>query len=60
MGYVIRGGSTMATFAQRVRAFLHSPQGRRLVDQGRRQLAKPENQRRLRGLFTRLQNRRRY
>ena len=50
----------MATFAQRVRTFLEGPQGRRLVDQGRRQLAKPENQRRLRSLFTRLQNRRRY
>ncbi|MFI1993669.1 hypothetical protein [Actinoplanes sp. NPDC020271] len=49
----------MATLAQRVRTFLQSPQGRQLVDQGRRQLAKPENQRRLRGLFQRLQNRRR-
>ena len=49
----------MATLAQRVRAFLQSPQGRRVVDQGRRQLAKPENQRRLRGLFDRLQSRRR-
>ncbi|MEV4351408.1 hypothetical protein AB0J83_43685 [Actinoplanes sp. NPDC049596] len=50
----------MPTLVQRVSTFLQSPQGRRLVDQGRRQLAKPENQRRLRGLFTRLQNRRRY
>jgi hypothetical protein len=50
----------MATLAQRVRAFLQSPQGRRLIDEGRRQLAKPENQRRLRGLFTRMQSRRRY
>ncbi|MCO8275138.1 hypothetical protein M1L60_31615 [Actinoplanes sp. TRM 88003] len=50
----------MATLAQRVRAFLQSPKGQQLVDQGRRQLAKPENQRRLRGLFTRLQGRRRY
>ena len=49
----------MATLTQRVRAFLQSAQGRRLVDQGRRQLAKPENQRRLRDLFTRLQKRRR-
>ena len=49
----------MATLAQRISAFLQGPQGRRLVDQGRRQMAKPENQRRLRGLFTRLQNRRR-
>ena len=50
----------MATLAQRVSAFLRSPQGRKMVDQGRRQLAKPENQRRLRGLFTKLQGRRRY
>ncbi|MCY1139911.1 hypothetical protein OWR29_18060 [Actinoplanes sp. Pm04-4] len=50
----------MAKLAQRVQAFLRSPQGQRLVDQGRRQLAKPENQRRLRSLFTRLQNKRRY
>lgn len=49
----------MATLTQRVRAFLQGPQGRRLADQGRRQLAKPENQRRLRGLFTKLQGRRR-
>ena len=49
----------MATFGQRVRAFLQSRQGHRLVEQGRRQLAKPENQRRLRGVFNRLQNRRR-
>lgn len=50
----------MATLAQRVSTFLRSPRGRQLVDQGRRQLAKPENQRRLRGLFDRLQKRRRY
>lgn len=50
----------MATLAQRVRTFLQSPKGRRLAEQGRRQLADPENQRRLRGLFTRLKNRRRY
>jgi hypothetical protein len=59
MGYATRGGTTMATLAQRVRTFLQSPRGRRLVDQGRHQLAKPENQRRLRGLLSRLQNRRR-
>ncbi len=49
----------MATLAQRVRTFMQSPRGRQLVDQGRRQLAKPENQRRLRDLFTRMQSRRR-
>lgn len=50
----------MASLAQRLRTFLQSPQGQRVVEQGRRQLAKPENQRRLRGLFTRLQGKRRY
>lgn len=50
----------MASLTQRLRTFLQSPQGRRLVDQGRRQMAKPENQQRLRSLFNRLQKRRRY
>lgn len=50
----------MASLAQRIRTFLQSPQGQRVVEQGRRQLAKPENQRRLRGLFTKLQGKRRY
>ncbi|UQU63272.1 hypothetical protein COUCH_30300 [Couchioplanes caeruleus] len=49
----------MPTLMQRVQKFLRSPQGQRLVDQGRRQLAKPENQARLRKLATRIQNRRR-
>ena len=47
----------MATITQRIQAFLSSPRGRQLADQGRRQLAKPENQQRLRSLFTRLQGR---
>lgn len=49
----------MATLSQRLRTFLAGPQGQRLIDQGRRQLAKPENQARLRTLLTRLQGRRR-
>ncbi|MEV4704907.1 hypothetical protein [Actinoplanes sp. NPDC049316] len=49
----------MPTLMQRVQKFLRSPQGQRLVDQGRRQLAKPENQARLRRLATRIQSRRR-
>ncbi|BEL07537.1 hypothetical protein Q0Z83_057280 [Actinoplanes sichuanensis] len=47
----------MATITQRIQAFLSSPRGRQIVDQGRRQLAKPENQQRLRNLFARFQNR---
>ncbi|PRY30188.1 hypothetical protein [Pseudosporangium ferrugineum] len=49
----------MATLMQRLQQFLRSPQGQRVVQQGRRQLAKPENQARLRKLATRFQNRRR-
>ncbi|MEU4160233.1 hypothetical protein [Actinoplanes sp. NPDC026670] len=43
----------MATITQRIQAFLNSPRGRQLADQGRRQLAKPENQQRLRNLLAR-------
>jgi hypothetical protein len=47
----------MPSFTQRIQKFLSSPQGKRLVTQGRRQLSKPENQNRLRSLLARLQNR---
>ncbi|MBL7261529.1 hypothetical protein [Paractinoplanes lichenicola] len=49
----------MPSLSQRLRAFLSSPQGRRMIEQGQRQLAKPENQRKLRSLLTKLQGRRR-
>ncbi|GAA2700300.1 MULTISPECIES: hypothetical protein [Actinoplanes] len=49
----------MPTLTQRIQSFLQSPRGRKLVQQGRQQLAKPENQQRLRGLVTKFQNRRR-
>jgi hypothetical protein len=48
----------MATLQQRIRAFLNSPQGKRLIAEGQRQLAKPENQRRLRQLIARFRSRR--
>jgi hypothetical protein len=48
----------MPTLSQRISKFLGSPQGRRVIDQGRRQLAKPENQQKLRRLFSKLQGRR--
>jgi hypothetical protein len=48
----------MATIAERIRAFLRSPQGQRLARQARDQLSKPENQRRLRQLAQRLRQRR--
>ncbi|MCW3839640.1 hypothetical protein ONA70_05970 [Micromonospora yasonensis] len=44
---------------QRIRTFLRSPRGQQLVERGRRELAKPENQQRLRQLATRLSSRRR-
>lgn len=47
----------MATLSQRIRAFLGSPQGQRLIAQGQRQLAKPENQRKLKNLLSRLHKR---
>jgi len=49
----------MATLMQRLQMFLRSPKGQRIVQQGQRQLAKPENQARLRRIATRLQGRRR-
>jgi hypothetical protein len=49
----------MATLQQRIRAFMNSPQGKRLIAEGQRQLAKPENQRRLREVVTRFRSRRR-
>ncbi|HEY0002164.1 MAG TPA: hypothetical protein VGB74_17055 [Actinoplanes sp.] len=44
----------MTSLTQRVRSFLGSPKGKRLVAEGRRQLAKPENQQRLRQLLQKL------
>ena len=49
----------MATLMQRLQMFLRSPQGQKIVQQGQRQLAKPENQAKLRRLATKFQGRRR-
>jgi hypothetical protein len=43
----------MASLVQKLRTFLTSPQGRRIISQGQQQLAKPENQQRLRQLLAR-------
>jgi hypothetical protein len=48
----------MPSLTERIQRFLGSPQGKRLITEGRRQLAKPENQTRLRRLLARLQGRR--
>ncbi|MET7968178.1 hypothetical protein [Micromonospora sp. NPDC005305] len=47
------------SLVQRLTAFLRSPRGQQLVDRGRRELAKPENQAKLKQLATRLSSRRR-
>ncbi|MFG1951528.1 hypothetical protein [Micromonospora sp. NPDC048830] len=48
----------MSALVQRISRFLRSPQGQRLVERGRRELAKPDTQRKLRQLATRLSSRR--
>ena len=47
------------SLVQRLSAFLRSPRGQQLVDRGRRELAKPENQAKLKQLAGRLSSRRR-
>ena len=45
--------TTVPTIAQRIMRFLNSPNGRRVVEMGRRELSKPANQEKLRRLATR-------
>ncbi|HEV7707600.1 MAG TPA: hypothetical protein VGP16_05355 [Asanoa sp.] len=45
--------------ADRLRDFLRSPRGQKLIQQGRTQLDKPENQRRLQQLANKLRGRKR-
>ncbi|GAA4564252.1 hypothetical protein GCM10023176_09910 [Micromonospora coerulea] len=47
------------SLVQRIRTFLRSPHGQQLVERGRRELGKPENQRKLKQLAARLSSRRR-
>jgi hypothetical protein len=47
-----------SSFLSRVVAFFRSPQGRRLVDQGRRQMSRPGNRSKLQALAARLRGRR--
>ncbi|MEU4470440.1 hypothetical protein [Micromonospora sp. NPDC023888] len=44
---------------QRITTFLRSPKGQQLVERGRREMSKPGNQQKLKGLAARLSNRRR-
>jgi predicted house-cleaning NTP pyrophosphatase (Maf/HAM1 superfamily) len=50
----------MPSLMQRLQKFLGSPQGQKIVREGQRQLAKPENQAKARRLLEKLQGRRRY
>ena len=45
---------TVASFADRIRRYVSSPQGQKVIREGQKQLAKPENQRRLQQLGKRL------
>jgi hypothetical protein len=47
-----------ATLAQRIKAFINSPAGRSMIDMGRRELAKPQNQQKLRALAAKVAKRR--
>ncbi|MBY8875714.1 hypothetical protein K7640_28180 [Micromonospora sp. PLK6-60] len=49
----------MSALVRRISAFLRSPRGQQLVERGRRELGRPENQAKLRRLATRLNGRRR-
>jgi predicted house-cleaning NTP pyrophosphatase (Maf/HAM1 superfamily) len=48
----------MPSLMQRLQKFLATPQGQRMVREGQRQLAKPENQAKARRLLAKLQSRR--
>jgi hypothetical protein len=48
----------MANVTQRIKDFLRSPQGRRLIEQGKRELAKPQNREKLKALAQRFTKRR--
>ncbi|RGC67375.1 hypothetical protein C5N14_18655 [Micromonospora sp. MW-13] len=48
----------MSALVQRISRFLRSPKGQQIVDRGRRELAKPETQRKLKQLASRLSTRR--
>ena len=41
----------------KIRAYLQSPQGRRIVERGQRELSKPENRQKLRNLTGRFNKR---
>jgi hypothetical protein len=48
----------MANVTQRIKEFLRSPAGQRLIEQARQEVAKPHNRARLKALAQRLTKRR--
>ena len=48
----------MASLTQRIKTFMNSPAGRNLIEKGRREVAKPENQHKLRALAAKVTKRR--
>jgi hypothetical protein len=48
----------MANVTQRIKQFLRSPAGQRMIEQARQELAKPHNRERLKALAQRLTKRR--
>ena len=47
----------MANLTQRIKDFLRSPAGQKLIAQGKRELAKPENRRKIKALAERITKR---
>ncbi|MGK5743311.1 hypothetical protein [Micromonospora sp. URMC 103] len=47
----------MTSVGQRIKGFLNSPQGRKMIDRGRRQAAKPGTQQKLRQFAERMSGR---
>jgi hypothetical protein len=52
------GQWAMASLMNRIKTFVNSPRGQKLIDQGQQELAKPENQRKLKQLAAKLTKRR--
>ncbi len=48
----------MANLTQRIKDFLRSPAGQQLIARGKRELAKPENQRKIKALAEKFVKRR--
>lgn len=46
----------MSTLSQRLRDLMNSPRGKRLIEEGQRQLAKPENRRHAKRLLDKLRS----